>query len=103
MEPAHHPQQTGRNQPHDGRPVSDRSGETVTLDSDLRSQLIEQAWQLAEERGWTWHEPVEVTSGVERGEAVWIVRTNVTMRSPSVMVMLRRSDHSLVHAGYLRR
>ena len=73
------------------------------LDANLRDQLVEQARKVAEERGWTWREPVEVTPSAERGEPVWIVRTNVMMRSPSVRIVLRRSDRALVHAGYLPR
>lgn len=75
----------------------------MTLDPSLRDQLIEEARKLADERSWTWREPVEVTSAVERGEPVWVVRTNVLMRSPSVRIVLRKSDHSAVHTGYLPR
>ena len=75
----------------------------MTLDSNLRDQLIQQVRRLAAERGWTWREPVEVTAAADSGEPVWVVRTNVLMRSPSVRIVLRRSDHSLVHAGYLPR
>ena len=75
----------------------------TTLDPNLRDQLIDKARQLAAERGWTWREPVEVTAAAERGEPVWVVHTNVLMRSPSVRIVLRQSDHGLVRAGYLPR
>lgn len=79
-------------------------GEPIVLPTPgQRQQLIDKARRLAEERGWTWHEPVEVSAGTYKGELVWIVRTNVLMRGPSVRVMLRRSDASVVHAGYLPR
>jgi hypothetical protein len=75
----------------------------MTLDPVVRAQLVEQARKLADERAWTWREPVEVTAAAYGGEAVWVVRTNVLMLSPSVRIVFRRSDHSLVHAGYLGR
>lgn len=75
----------------------------MTLDPSVRDQLIEQARKLAEERGWTWRDPVEVTAAAEKGEPVWVVRSNILMRSPSVRIVLRKSDHSVVHAGYLPR
>jgi hypothetical protein len=75
----------------------------TTLDDSLRERLVEQARSVAAERGWTWREPVEVSAEAERGEPVWIVRTNVMMRSPSVKIVFRQSDLTLVHAGYLPR
>jgi hypothetical protein len=70
---------------------------------ELNEQLSEQARKLAEERGWTWREPVEITSGLHQGEAVWVVRSNVVMRSPSVRVEIRKSDLLIVESGYLPR
>jgi hypothetical protein len=75
----------------------------MTLDPNLRDQLVEQARRLAEERGWTWREPVEVNSAIDRGEAVWVVRSNALMKSPSVRIVVRQSDRALVRAGYLPR
>jgi hypothetical protein len=75
----------------------------MAIDATLRGELIEQARRVAEERGWTWRDPVDVTEGAHQGEPVWIVRTNATMRSPSARIMLRRSDRAVVHAGYLPR
>jgi hypothetical protein len=75
----------------------------MTIDAALRDELIEQARQLAADRGWTWREPVEVTEGAHESEPVWVIRTNTLMRSPSVRVMVRRSDRVVVHAGYLPR
>jgi hypothetical protein len=69
----------------------------------LNEQLSEQARKLAEERGWTWREPVEITSGLHQGEPVWVVRSNVMMRSPSVRVEIRKSDLAIVQDGYLPR
>jgi len=75
----------------------------MILDPNLRDQLVEQARRLAAERGWTWREPVEVNSASYRGEAVWVIHTNTLMRSPSVRVVVRQSDNSVVQAGYLPR
>lgn len=75
----------------------------ITLDSDLRDKLIGQARKLADEQGWTWQEPVEVKSGVERGEPVWIIRTNVLMFGRNVRIVLRQSDLLVIHAGFLPR
>ena len=73
------------------------------VDAILRDQLIAQARQIADERGWTWREPVEVAEEAYGNEPVWVVKTNVLMRSPSVRIVLRRSDRTVVHAGYLPR
>ncbi len=75
----------------------------MTLDSSLRDDLLRQARKLADERGWTWREPVEVTSRADRGEPVWVIRTNILMRSPSVRIVLRQSDLAVIRAGYLPR
>ena len=75
----------------------------MTIDPTLRDQLIGQAKKLAEDRGWTWREPVEVNAAIHGGEPVWAVLTNVMMRSPSARILFRRSDHEVVHAGYLPR
>ncbi|HMF98039.1 MAG TPA: hypothetical protein VKE96_27250 [Vicinamibacterales bacterium] len=75
----------------------------MAIDQALRDELIEQARRVAEERGWTWREPVDVTEGAHDGEPVWIVRTNVLMRGVNVRVVVRRSDRAVVHAGYLPR
>ncbi len=75
----------------------------IKLDAELRDKLIGQARKLADERGWTWREPVEVTSGLERGDPVWVICTNVLMRGTNVRVVLRKVDFSVVHAGFLPR
>lgn len=75
----------------------------MILDMNLREQLIDQTQKLTQERGWTWREPVEITSGFAQGEPVWIIRTNVLMLSPSVRVIFRQSDLSVMHVGYLPR
>jgi len=75
----------------------------MTLDPNLHSELIAEAQRLALERGWTWREPVEVTAAAERGEPVWVIRTNIRMRGQNVRIVLRQSDRTLVHAGYLPR
>jgi hypothetical protein len=73
------------------------------VDPQLRERVSEQAQNVAKERGWTWREPVDITSGAHDGEPVWVVCTNVMMRSPSVRVLIRKSDLAIVHAGYLPR
>jgi hypothetical protein len=83
--------------------LPDVGEQLMTLDPSLRDQLIEEARKVSDERGWTWREPVEVTAAADRGEPVWVVRTNVLMRSPSVRIVLRKSDRSVVHAGSLPR
>ncbi len=75
----------------------------MSPDAALRAQLIEAARTVATERGWVWREPVEVVSGAEGGEAVWIVSTNVMTRGTNVRILLRRSDGSLVRAANLPR
>lgn len=75
----------------------------MILDMNLREQLIDQTQKLAQERGWTWREPVEITSGFDQGKPVWIIRTNALMLSPSVRVIFRQSDLSVIRVGYLPR
>jgi len=75
----------------------------MAIDPQLEAQLVEAAQKLAGERGWTWREPVEVGSAAEGGEPVWVLRTNALMRSPSVKIVFRKSDLSVVRAGYLPR
>jgi hypothetical protein len=75
----------------------------MTIDPDLRDQLISKARALAEERGWTWREPIEIAASSEEGEAVWILRSNSLMRGQNARIVLRQADHSLVRAGYLSR
>jgi hypothetical protein len=64
---------------------------------------VEKARKIAEERGWTWCEPVELTPSAEQGEPVWVLKTNVMMRSPSVRIVFRESDHAVIQTGYLPR
>lgn len=75
----------------------------MTLDAALRDRLIEQARRLASERGWVWNDPVEVDAGLQGGEPVWVIRTNVSMLGMNVRVVLRQADLALVEAGYLPR
>ncbi len=72
-------------------------------DAVLSVHLIECARSLAKERGWTWHDPVDITAAVHSGEPVWVLRTNVLMRGQNIRVILRQSDHTVLHAGYLPR
>jgi hypothetical protein len=74
-----------------------------TPDDTLRAQLISRAQKLAEERGWTWLDPVEVTSAAHRGHPVWIIRTNAVSRGRNARIVLRQSDHAVIQAGYLSR
>jgi hypothetical protein len=75
----------------------------MDLDASLRSQLIDAARAHAIGRGWTWLEPVEVTASSHRGEPAWVIRTNATMRGQNIRVVVRRSDNTIVEAGYLPR
>jgi len=70
---------------------------------ELCDQLIEYARNLADKRGWPWHETVEVVSASEGGEPVWLIRTNTLKRGQNIRVTLRRSDHSLISCGFLSR
>jgi hypothetical protein len=72
-------------------------------DNLLRDKLIERARKLAIERGWTWHEPVEITAIAYGREPAWVIRTNALVRGQNMRVVLRRSDHAVLEAGYLPR
>lgn len=75
----------------------------MTPDPVLREQLIERARTLAVDRGWTWRDPIEITAAAHRGEPVWEVRSNALTLGQNVRVVLRRSDHAILEAGYLSR
>ncbi len=69
----------------------------------LAEQLVERARQLAIERGWSWHEPVEIKAGACHGESAWEIRSNALMLGQNVRVVFRRSDLELLDAAYLPR
>jgi len=75
----------------------------MTLDPGVRDRLIEQARALAAARGWAWHDPADVTTGAERGEPVWIVRSNALNRGQNVLIVFRQSDREVVRTAYLPR
>ena len=75
----------------------------VTINPDLRNRIVDQARALAVERGWSFNEPIDVTSGTEDGEPVWIVTSNYMSLGRNVKIALRQADHSLKRAGYLPR
>jgi hypothetical protein len=73
------------------------------VDSMLQTNLIALARSVAEEHGWVWREPADISSEIHEEDSVWIVRSNAMMRSPSIRVWIRKSDLAVVHAGYLPR
>jgi hypothetical protein len=75
----------------------------MIADTELRKHLVARAQEVAKEREWTLLEPIEITSGSEAGEAVWIIRSNSQTRGRNASIVVRRSDHALVRAGYLAR
>jgi hypothetical protein len=70
----------------------------IDPDPGTREQVIEKARKLVEERGWMWRDPVEVSASDYKGEPVWDVRVNTLSRGMNAWVVLRRSDHSIIHA-----
>jgi len=77
--------------------------EVKTLDAKLREQLIEIAQAAARERNWEWREPIQITSTAHEGEAAWRIRTNFPMRGNSLLILIRKSDLTVMHAGHLPR
>jgi hypothetical protein len=75
----------------------------MPLDDALRAGLIDVARRLADSRGWPWIEPITVTAVAHRGEAAWEVRSNALALGRNVRVVLRRSDSTVLEAGYLPR
>jgi hypothetical protein len=75
----------------------------MLLDQKLREQLIEQARKIANERRWTFQEPIELNASTDGKERVWIIRSNAAMRGQNAQIILRQSDHSLLRADYLPR
>lgn len=67
---------------------------------------LARARALAEERGWPWLEPVEVSrerSLVVVGRERWVVTTHVGYRGASARIVMNADDGSIVSAGYLPR
>jgi hypothetical protein len=70
-----------------------------------REDAIARARALADERGWTWLEPV----GARRGRAWlvgkrrWTVTTNIEHIGASVLVVLDDATGAIVRAGFLPR
>jgi hypothetical protein len=73
------------------------------MDEALRDSIVAIARRCAEERGWTWQEPIEISPAAEAGQPVWDVRSNAASRGMNVRVVIRRSDLAVIHAGYLKR
>jgi hypothetical protein len=75
----------------------------MDVEPELRDQLLKVARALAGERGWPWDEPIDVSASAEGGEPVWLISSNYFSRGAKVVIVLRRSDKSLVRAGFLPR
>ena len=75
----------------------------MTLEPGVRERLIEEARALAAARGWTWHDPADVTAGAEGGEPVWFVRSNTLNLGQNVLIVFKQSDREVVRAAYLPR
>jgi hypothetical protein len=74
-----------------------------SLDAKLREQLLDLGRAAAQERGWEWREPVEISSRAYHGEPVWELRSNFMMLGGNVIVLIRKSDLATVHAGSMPR
>jgi hypothetical protein len=75
----------------------------VTISSE---EAVERARRYAEERGWTWREPVRVTrsrSLVVLGRATYEVRSNAESRGSNARVIVAADDGSIVEAHWLPR
>jgi hypothetical protein len=69
-------------------------------------EAIERARALAEERGWTWREPVRVTERrdfVLLGRRRLCVRSNADSRGTNVLVELDAETGEVLHAAWLPR
>ena len=73
------------------------------MNDELKAKIIEAARKAAEERGWPWIAPFDVSASLQKGEPVWDVRTNIRSRGQNVRVSLRQSDLAVVHTGFLPR
>jgi hypothetical protein len=71
---------------------------------DPRPRLLQIARADADERGWTWLEPVEVSlSSSGSSGRVWTIETNSQSRGMNIRIVIREADESIVQAGYLPR
>ncbi len=72
----------------------------LTLNGKTEADLDKAA---AAERGWSFIEPIDVTSSIEDGDPVWIINSNYMSRGQNVIVVLRQSDHSRMRAAFRHR
>ena len=71
-----------------------------------REEALDRARALADERGWPWREPVEVSrtrSLIVFGRERWLVTTHVGFRGGNVRIEIDAGSGAVVSAGYLPR
>jgi hypothetical protein len=67
------------------------------------AEVLEIARRYADERGWTWREPVNVRPVRHEGAAAFRVDTHVGFRGVNARIVVRAADGSVLDAGYLPR
>jgi len=67
------------------------------------AQIIALARRFAEERGWTWYEPVVVRARQWKNLASFQVDTHAGSRGANIRMILAAADGRLLHAAYLPR
>jgi hypothetical protein len=73
-------------------------------EKELRAKLLEVARHYADERAWSWVEPVELVMATSGPEGrIWSLRTNVQARGRNIRMRIRESDLAVIDAAFLPR
>jgi hypothetical protein len=76
----------------------------MQTDADLRELVLAAARQYADERGWKWLTPVEVTLTKNvPDDRRWTVKTNAFAVGMNARIVIRERDLAVLEAGYLPR
>ena len=65
--------------------------------------ILEVARRYADQRGWTWLDPVEIRAVSWASLPAFQVDTNVGNRGLNISIILDAADGSVMHAGFLPR
>ena len=66
-------------------------------------ELLELARAHAEQRGWTWREPVQTRLVTWKGIDACQIDTHVGFRGVNVSVVVAVADGAILHASYMPR
>jgi len=74
-------------------------------DDQVKEAVLGAAQRYAEDKGWPWLSPIEVTltRSAAREDRQWTVKTNAFAVGRNARIVVREHDLVVVDAGYLPR